>query len=140
MSIFEFPAAVRSDADEPTVEDEAPSRGFDPRSVQIAAAITAALVMLGLIVSNMAKPDAGVRPVLTSRSGPGAAAIEEVERSPAPAEDSAAPANVNEDEPTSDEPATTDSDTSPVRQQPDAGRSPDGKWDRHPGKGHGPRR
>jgi hypothetical protein len=142
MSIFELPTAVQPPVDEPMLEEQAPSHGFNPRSVQIAAAITAALVALGLVVSNAAKPDTGLRPALTSKAGPGAAAIEQVERAPAPVEASVGPTDTQDDEAVSDAPAAPDSDTAPVWQEPSSDTaqtdtSDGSKWDGHAGKGHG---
>lgn len=69
------------------------SRGIDPRSVQIAGVVTAALVVLGLLVSHAAKPDAERAPALSSKVAPGAAAVEATEDIPVPAptQPSAAP-------------------------------------------------
>ena len=141
MSIFESPTAVQPRV-EPVAEDESPRRGFDPRSVQVAGIITAALVVLGLLVSNAAKPDAEPRPALSSKAGPGAAAIEEAEDVQAPTQPSpsVAPPTAESEEPVAEDPASSESDE-PAWQQPqdtaETDSSGDGKWADHPGKGHG---
>lgn len=142
MSIFEMPSAAQSRPDEAMAQDE-PRGGLDPRSVRIAGIITAALVVLGLMVSNAARPDPDVRPAVTSRVAPGAAAVEQAENVPAPAQPSVAPPNVDDEETAvSEEPAPPESDApawqdeQPISAESDS--SGDGKWeDRHPGKGHG---
>jgi hypothetical protein len=142
MSIFESPTAVQPRADEAAAEDTSPSRGFDPRSVQIAAVVTAALVVLGLLVSNAAKPDSAPRPALASKVGPGAAAVEEADNAPAPVVQSSAPANVDDDEAAAADESTSGESDASIWQEPqpvtsDTESSGDSKWDRHPGKGHG---
>ena|SRR5689334_12214928 len=147
MSIFELPTSF--ERVEPRTEhvtaDELPRRGFDPRSVQIAGAVTAALVALGLLVSNSATPDA-VRPVVSSRVAPGAAAVETSEGAqgavpvPPPAPTPAPPVNAEADQPA---PAPPPKDNKEAPAWPDAQKLdgsivPDGtKWDRKPDKGHG---
>lgn len=71
---------------DPASNPVVPTRGrsFDPRSIQIAGLFTAGLVVLGLLVSNAAKPDPEPRPGLTSRGEPGAAAVEQVDLAPDP--------------------------------------------------------
>src|SRR5689334_17501675 len=97
MSIFELPTTleprhesyVADEVVEPVEADAAPRQGINPRSIQIAGAVTAALVALGLLVSNSAKPDDRARPVVSTKVGPGAAAIEQADApqgaAPAPA-------------------------------------------------------
>lgn len=93
MSIFDPIVPDRRSADLGTIVDEWPSaesvpgppsrgRSFDPRSIQIAGLITVGLVVLGILVSNAAKPDPGPRPGLASRVEPGAAAVEQVDLAP----------------------------------------------------------
>ncbi|MFL6089023.1 MAG: hypothetical protein ACJ71Z_02665 [Aeromicrobium sp.] len=142
MSIFESPTTLESRhesyvADE-VVEADAPRKGVNPRSVQIAGAVTAALVALGLLVSNSAKPDDHVRPVVSTKVGPGAAAIEQND-APQGAAPAPAPPPPVTDQPTAEAPAPATGDasagsdsgqlTGPVRQS-------DPKWDHHKGKGH----
>lgn len=142
MSIFESPTAVQP-ADEPARDGDAPQRGFDPRSVQIAGIITAAIVVLGLLVSNAARPEAQTRPVLSSKVAPGAAAVEEAENS-SPAQPSVAPPTTAAEEPVVDEPVAPESDVPAWRESDtssdyyaDYAEPGDGKREGHPGKGHG---
>jgi hypothetical protein len=139
MSIFEPPTEVQPVLEAEDGLDEAAEdtrRGFDPRSVQIAAIITATLVALGLLVSNAAEPDPDEsRPPLASKVAPGAAAVEEAEGAqgvaPVPAPEPVAPAPL-ENADSADDAVDGSSDQ-------DAAVGDDGgkKGDGHPGKGHG---
>jgi hypothetical protein len=141
VSIFEFPSATGPRPDGEAGDEAAPARSFDPRSIRIAAIVTGALVVLGLLVSHAARPDTGLSPALSSKIAPGAAAVEQSEHAPAPTQPSVAPVSVEDDQPASDSTASSD-DTQSTWQEPQpssdgAASSYDGKWDRKPGKGHG---
>ena len=145
MSIFEpIPRESRWDADAQGLDDASsddhsvPSSGgsLDPRSIKIAGASVAAIVIAGLVASNMAEPEARPERLVPSRVEPGAAAVEQAEakRSVPAVRPSASPSAVPVDEADGD----ADSDDAPAWQDPDDSRwSGDGKWEDKPGKGNG---
>ena len=140
MSIFEpIPREPRWDdadtqrLDEVVSDDESiPDSGsLDPRSIKIAGASVAAIVIAGLVASNMAEPDARPERLVPARVEPGAAAVEQAEAKQVVP--TAGP---------SASPAVEPADEAPLRQgsddSDDGSRwSGDGKWDNKPGKGKG---
>jgi len=145
MSIFEpIPRESRWDAgaqglDDATPDDHAvPSSGrsLDPRSIMIAGASVTAIVIAGLIASNMAEPEARPERLVPSRVEPGAAAVEQAEakRSVPAVRPSASPSAVPVDEANGD----ADTDDVPAWEEPEDSRwSGEDKWNDKPGKGNG---
>ena len=61
-------------------DDSVPAGGsLDPRSIKIAGASVAAIVIAGLVASNMAEPEARPERLVPARVEPGAAAVEQAE-------------------------------------------------------------
>jgi hypothetical protein len=146
MSIFEpIPRESRWDedtqelADVPSREDSDPQHAsFDPRSITIAGLAVVAIVITGLVVSNMADPQSRPQPLVPSRVDPGAAAVEQAEaKRPVPtARPSASvePADGTQEESTTDDAPTWQA---PDVSSDDYASSGGSKWDSKPGKGHG---
>ena len=138
MSIFEpIPRASAWDEetheleDAPAHDDDAvPGPSLDPRSIVIAGFAVLAIVITGLLVSNMARPESRPQPLVPSHVDPGAAAVEQAEaQRPVPtAAASASPSAEPVDEAQQD-PSTDDARTWQAR-----GGS---KRDDKPSKGHG---
>ncbi|HUS21230.1 MAG TPA: hypothetical protein VMZ66_04370 [Aeromicrobium sp.] len=141
MSIFE-PIPRESHWDEDTQEldeaqwdDDAPTAGFDPRSITIAGLVVIAIVIAGLVASNAADPASRPQPLVPARVNPGAAAVEHVEaKQSAPSADpSASPSVESKDGGGDDAPRWQ----APNDSSDDFASSGDSKWDSKPGKGHG---
>ena len=145
MSIFEpIPREPRWDdagtqrLDDVVSDDESiPAGGsLDPRSIKIAGASVVAIVIAGLVASNMAEPESRPERLVPARVEPGAAAVEhaEAKRSVPAVRPSASPSVEPADEAGGD----GDTDDAPAWQEPDDSRwSGDGKWGDKPGKGRG---
>lgn len=145
MSIFEpIPREPRWDdagtqeLDDVGSDDESiPAGGsLDPRSIKIAGASVAAIVIAGLVASNMAEPESRPERLVPSRVEPGAAAVEQTEakRSVPAVGSSASPSAEPVDQAKDD----GDTDDAPAWQEPDDSRwSGDRKWEDKPGKGNG---
>lgn len=140
MSIFEpIPREPRWDEDTQELDDAwsdgdaVPASGsLDPRSIKIAGVTVTAIVIAGLVASNMAEPEERPERLVPARVEPGAAAVEqaEVKRS-VPTTD---PAGSTAGEPAEE----TDDDASRYDGPRDGSRwSGDGKWGDKPGKGNG---
>ena len=139
MSIFEpIPREPRWDSGTQELDDAVPDDGsvrpsgsLDPRSIKIAGASVAAIVIAGLVASNMAEPESRPERLVPARVEPGAAAVEqdEVQRSVPTADPSASPSV----EPVDEEPSGQGTDDSGHESR----WSGDGKWDNKPGKGKG---
>ena len=142
MSIFE-PIPRESRVDDGTQEfddarsDDDPAhtgKSLDPRSIRIAGLAVLAIVIAGLVASNLAEPESRPQRLVPTRVDPGAAAVEQTEakRSVPTAGPSASP---------SVEPIDEGDDDAPTWQAPDGSSdgdsSGDPKWDSKPGKGHG---
>ena len=143
MSIFQpIPRDSRWDEgmqglDDAPSDDAVPASGsLDPRSIKIAGASVAAIVIAGLVASNMAEPETRPERLVPSRVEPGAAAVEQTEakRSVPAVRPSSSPSVVPVDEANGD----ADTDDAPARQEPDDSRwSGEDKWKDKPGKGNG---
>jgi len=140
MSIFEpipreWDEATRQ-IDVPPSDDNPAIHGtsLDPRSIKIAGGVLMAIVIAGLVASNLAEPEARPRPLVASRVDPGAAAVEQAEakKSVPTSGPSASPSAepVNE----ADGDAELDSGTDEASSWR---TSDDSKWDNKPGKGRG---
>jgi hypothetical protein len=138
MSIFEpIPRESRWDEDtheldEAQWDDDAPTAGFDPRSITIAGLVVIAIVITGLVASNAADPASRPEPLVPARVNPGAAAVEQVEAKQSAPDPSATPSVEAEDVGDDDAPEWQPNDSSDG-----FASSGDSKWDSKPGKGHG---
>ena len=137
MSIFEpIPRESRWDEDtqeldEAQWDDDAPTAGFDPRSITIAGLVVIAIVITGLVASNAADPASRPEPLVPAHVSPGAAAVEQVEAKPSAPD--ASPSVESKDESDDDAPSWQ----APNDSSDDFASSGDSKWDSKPGKGHG---
>jgi hypothetical protein len=137
MSIFEpIPRDSGWDEDDPDLDGArwddgtAPAAAqLDPRSILIAGVVVIAIVIMGLVVSNMAQPDSRPERLVPSRVDPGAAAVEQVEAKQSAPDPSASPSVESDEEDGGDAQVDAGAD--------DTHASGGFKWDGKPGKGHG---